>query len=123
MKLQRTLMASLIVLALALTGCRSDKEQPKEQGGTTGAQQDKGGDAKKIETERAKFSGDELAAINSQDYCPLMPDKKLGSRGTIFKLDLQGKTVYVCCMGCKKGAEKDPAKALKAFAEMKGGKD
>lgn len=50
-------------------------------------------------------------AIDRQELCPVM-DEPLGSMGTPIKLTVGDKPIYLCCKGCIKRVEADPAKYL-----------
>ena len=49
------------------------------------------------------------AAIAHQKVCPVM-DEKLGSMGVPWKVNVNGRDVYVCCKGCIKFIQKTPKK-------------
>lgn len=51
----------------------------------------------------------DTAAIAHQKVCPVM-DEKLGSMGVPWKVNVNGRDVYVCCKGCIKFIQKDPKK-------------
>lgn len=53
----------------------------------------------------------EQPAALAQKVCPVS-DEPLGSMGTPIKVTAEGKTAYLCCNGCKKEFEADPAAAL-----------
>ncbi len=72
--------------------------------------------------QKNEFSEKELEAIASlpeaeqelvkaQKICPVTK-MMLGSMGTPKKIDVNGKPVYICCMGCKKRLLDDPDKYL-----------
>jgi hypothetical protein len=70
----------------------------------------------------AKLPAHERAAAESQKYCAIMNKNFLGSMGAPIRLDIGGKPVYLCCKGCVKRANADPAAALaKAEALRKAG--
>ena len=58
----------------------------------------------------AKQSDKELIA--KQKTCPVT-DQPLGSMGAPVKLVVKGRTVFLCCAGCKKKFLADPDKYLK----------
>lgn len=53
----------------------------------------------------------DTAAIAYQKVCPVM-DEKLGSMGVPWKVNVNGRTVFICCKGCIKFIQKDPQKYL-----------
>jgi hypothetical protein len=50
--------------------------------------------------------------IEKQKTCPVM-NKPLGSMGKPVKVVVKGRTVFLCCAGCKKKLFADPDKYLK----------
>jgi len=70
----------------------------------------------------AKLSAKDRAAAEAQKYCAIANKNFLGSMGAPIKLELEGKSVYVCCKGCVAKAKADPAGTLaKAEALKKAG--
>lgn len=53
----------------------------------------------------------DAAAIAFQKTCPVMK-KPLDSMGGPWKINLRGRDVFVCCPGCTKALEREPAKYL-----------
>lgn len=51
-----------------------------------------------------------------------MTDSPLGSMGTPIKIDVNGKPVFVCCIGCKAKALRDPDATLAVVAKLKSDK-
>ncbi len=78
---------------------------------------------KKADTKEAKkLTDDQIAEIKklpeaeqkialAQMTCPIGNDN-LGEMGMPVKVVLNGQTVFLCCKGCVKDAEKDPAGTL-----------
>lgn len=50
-------------------------------------------------------------AIAAQRTCPVM-DEELGSMGVPWKVYVEGRPVFLCCRGCIKFIERDPARYL-----------
>jgi YHS domain-containing protein len=50
--------------------------------------------------------------IEKQKTCPVT-DQPLGSMGKPVKVSVKGRTVFLCCAGCKKKLLADPDKYLK----------
>ena len=93
------LLAALTALTL---GCGQDDE-PQERAGT-------------VEEGSADDSLKALGAADAklaraQATCPVSGEE-LGSMGTPIKVTAGGRTVFLCCEGCRKRFEKDPAKYL-----------
>jgi YHS domain-containing protein len=75
-----------------------------------------------------KLSDEELASIKelpadqqpaalAQAVCPVS-DEHLGSMGAPVKVSAEGRTVYLCCKGCRKDFDKDPKAALAKLDEL-----
>jgi len=64
----------------------------------------------------AKQADKEL--IEKQKICPVT-DQPLGSMGKPVKMVVKGRTVFLCCAGCKKKLLADPDKYLKKLDEKK----
>ena len=71
------------------------------------------------------------ADTNSSAATPPKPDKlttcpvsgdKLGEMGKPFTFVYQGQEVKLCCSGCKKDFDKDPAKFVKKIQDAAGDK-
>jgi YHS domain-containing protein len=56
--------------------------------------------------------------IAKQKTCPVT-DAPLGSMGAPVKVTVKGRTVFLCCAGCKKKLFADPDKYLKKLDEKK----
>jgi YHS domain-containing protein len=50
------------------------------------------------------------------DTCAVT-DEKLGEMGAPFVFEYQGQEIKLCCKGCKKDFDKDPAKFIKKMLE------
>src|SRR5438874_2538467 len=70
-----------------------------------------------IAKERAKLSAEDRALVEAQEWCVISEDERLGSMGAPIKLTLKGKTVFICCGGCKKKAEANPEATLAKLEE------
>ncbi len=69
--------------------------------------------------ELAKLPAAERAAAEAQKYCAINTKGLLGSMGAPIKLVLDGKPVYLCCSGCTKKAQANPAATLAKVEELK----
>lgn len=69
--------------------------------------------------ELAKLPAAERAAAEAQKFCAINNKGLLGSMGAPIKLELDGKPVYLCCSGCTKKAQADPAATLAKVEELK----
>lgn len=67
----------------------------------------------------AKLPMDERMAVEAQKYCAVANTSFLGSMGAPIKLEVDGKPVYLCCGGCTKKAQANPAAVLAKAEELK----
>ena len=65
-----------------------------------------------------KLSPEDRKLADEQKTCPITGEP-LGSMGVPPKLTIKDQTVFVCCAICKKKAESEPEKTLKAVADAK----
>lgn len=56
----------------------------------------------------AKLAPEDRALAESQRYCAVLNDNRLGSMGPPVKLIVDGQPVFLCCEGCQKRALADP---------------
>jgi hypothetical protein len=111
-------MTRLICLGLLFSfvlGCGGSSSAPAPKP----AEAAKGDESKKIADALAKLSPEDRKLAEEQKYCP-ESGHLLGSMDTPIKVDLKnGKSIFVCCDGCVKAAEKDPEGTLKKLADLK----
>jgi Cu(I)/Ag(I) efflux system membrane fusion protein len=74
-----------------------------------------------IEAALAKLSPEDLALAESQGFCPVLPDNRLGVMGVPVKVMIEGEPVFLCCAGCKDKALKNPEATLAKVKEFKTG--
>ncbi len=67
----------------------------------------------------AKLPMEERNSIEAQKYCAIANTSFLGSMGAPIKLDIGGKPVYLCCSGCTKKAQANPAAVLAKVEKLK----
>jgi YHS domain-containing protein len=67
--------------------------------------------AKLTPTGPVKATRADAAAVAFQKTCPVM-NKPLNAMGGPWKINLRGRDVFVCCPGCTKALEREPAKYL-----------
>ncbi|WP_442506370.1 hypothetical protein SH528x_005211 [Novipirellula sp. SH528] len=67
----------------------------------------------------AKLPMNERMAVEAQKYCAVANTSFLGSMGAPIKLEVDGKPVYLCCGGCTKKAQSNPAAVLAKAEELK----
>ncbi len=66
----------------------------------------------------ALLPAEERKLAEEQKNCPITGEP-LGSMGMPLKVMLNDRAVFLCCKSCKKKAEANPEKTLKAAAEAK----
>lgn len=92
-------LAMISILALSTVGCGGNP--PPAANPPAGATSEKGeSDMAKMKAELAKLSPEDAASAEKQHICPIT-DKMLGTMGAPEKVDVDGKTVWICCAGCK----------------------
>ena len=67
---------------------------------------------KESTAELAKLPMETRAKVEAQKYCAVINKSLLGSMGVPIALEIDGKPVYLCCAGCTKRAQADPAGTL-----------
>jgi Cu(I)/Ag(I) efflux system membrane fusion protein len=67
----------------------------------------------------AGLSAEDRKLVESQKYCPILPDNKLGSMGQPVKLTIDGQPVFLCCAGCKEKALAHPEDTLAKVDQLK----
>lgn len=125
---RRTGIAGLVILAgmagggfAAVQYMRANGYLGGGPGGPTAARADGDPDAGRTP---AGPAGDDRHLAESQGYCPVMPDTKLGEMGEPVKVMVKDKSgaeqpVFVCCKGCKRKALADPEATLAKVAELR----
>ena len=108
---------AVLVIAVGISGC-ADSPAPVDQSqGTVGADDDHDHDVDadhdhaEIPKGFEDLSADDRAAALKQATCPVLGGK-LGAMGTPYKINVQGRDVFLCCEGCKEELLKDPDKYL-----------
>ena len=74
----------------------------------------------KLTAALAGLSAEDRVLVESQKFCPILKNNRLGSMGPPVKLDVDGHTVFVCCEGCQEQALEDPPKTLAQVAKTRG---
>ncbi len=73
----------------------------------------------KIKAAMAKLPESDRSAAAAQRYCPMMDTVRLGAMGTPLKVLIDGKSVFVCCSGCKDDAVEHGKETLAKVAKLK----
>jgi hypothetical protein len=113
---------ALALLAVALAGCSDKSTSVAPKAGSSGAAS--AGPAPstpvdEVAAERAKLSPEDRALVEAQEWCVIQEDERLGSMGKPIKLEVKGKTVFVCCDGCKKEALANADATLAKLEKLK----
>ncbi len=104
----------LFVLSL-LVGCES---KPPHSGATPTNNPSKS-EPDKVAQERDKLSPEDQKLVEAQEWCVVSTEERLGSMGSPIKLNIEGEPVFICCKGCKRKAEDNPAKTLETLRQLK----
>jgi hypothetical protein len=113
MKIRFALFLISAVLAVAVfAGCSAGAPSTK------GVPQASGSSDPGVKANLAKLSPEDRTLAESQKTCPITGEP-LGSMGVPPKVMLKDQPVFLCCTSCKKKAEADPDKTLKAVADAK----
>jgi Cu(I)/Ag(I) efflux system membrane fusion protein len=66
----------------------------------------------------AKLSPEDRTRARAQQFCPILPDRRLGSMGTPVKVLIQGQPVFLCCEACENEAKAKPDQTLAKIREL-----
>ena len=66
----------------------------------------------------AKLSPADQLLAKSQRYCVVLNNNRLGSMGVPIKIDVAGKTMFLCCAGCKSKALAGPQRTLATWKQL-----
>jgi YHS domain-containing protein len=100
--------AAAVLIAVLLVGCG--------KGHDNGDAMDHGSDMHKGmeevgESPLAGLSAEDQKLAAAQKICPVSGEE-LGAMGTPVKVTAEGQTAFLCCEGCQKKFEREPAKYL-----------
>lgn len=105
----------LVLMSMAglamLVGCESAEQRsapPAAQTDTPATPASEG--SSEVERELAKLSPEDRQLAEAQKVCPVS-EQPLGSMGAPIKITKDGKSLFICCEGCREDAEKN-------FAEL-----
>jgi multidrug efflux pump subunit AcrA (membrane-fusion protein) len=76
-------------------------------------------DADKVQAVLAKLDPEDRKLAESQVYCPVLTDNRLGVMGKPVKVMVQGQPVLLCCKACVNKALADSAKTHAKINELK----
>lgn len=128
--LWKSLLAMAVSVPFLLAGCgrTSGPDGAGQRGGeVTGktAEAPKEGPADgqdeeaEIKAARAELSREDQRLVAAQEFCPVMPDKRLGVMGPPLKVIVKDQPVFLCCKGCRRKALANPEKTLAKVGELK----
>ena len=58
------------------------------------------------------MSPNDRRIVETQKFCVVLSQSRLGSMGTPIKLEIEDKTLFLCCMGCREKALSNPTTTL-----------
>lgn len=73
----------------------------------------------KVSAVMAKMPMHARAAAEAQKYCAIANKNLLGSMGMPVTLELEGRSVFLCCKGCVGKAQANPVATLAAVEKLK----
>jgi membrane fusion protein, copper/silver efflux system len=73
----------------------------------------------KINAVLAKLRPDERKLAETQKFCPILKNSRLGSMGVPYKVMLHGQAVFLCCDGCAERAQANAAAALAVVEQLR----
>ncbi len=73
----------------------------------------------KIETALGRLAPEDRALAESQQFCAVEPENRLGLMGTPVKVLVNDQPVFLCCKGCKSTALAEPEKTLAKVQQLK----
>lgn len=73
----------------------------------------------KIKAALAKLPDSDRKLAEAQRYCAAKPESRLGAMGAPVKVEVGGKTVFLCCAGCNDAALADPKATLASAEKLK----
>jgi len=73
----------------------------------------------KIAANLAKLSPEDRKLTESQKFCAIQEDNRLGAMGVPVKVMVKDQPVFLCCKGCKEAALENPDKTLAKVRELK----
>jgi len=118
MLMRLTILSSLTAVLLTF-GCADSSAPPP--GPSTPAVGASGGEDAKIEAAINELSEADRALAKAQKFCAVSDKGRLGSMGKPFKIELDGKPVFLCCDGCEGEARKDAEATLAKVEKLKAG--
>lgn len=76
------------------------------------------GEEAKIKMHMSKLSPEDRKLAETQVFCAIDQDSRLGSMGPILKEVVKGRPVFICCKGCATEVRSNPDEALKMLDKL-----
>ncbi|MCL6507397.1 MAG: hypothetical protein K6T59_10240 [Bryobacteraceae bacterium] len=126
----KNLLATAVLMPFLLGGCgrtsgpdETGQRGDKATGKTAEAPKEGAADGQDEEAEikaaRAELSPEDQRLVEAQEFCPVMPDNRLGVMGPPLKVMVKDQPVFLCCKGCRRKALADPDRTLAKVEELK----
>lgn len=109
----------LAIAPLLLAGCTERPVNVQTPAPPTPAAAADAQEEADIQEARAELSPEDRRLVEAQEFCPMMPAKRLGVMGAPIKVMVKDQPVFVCCKGCVRKAQKDADKTLATVADLK----
>lgn len=98
-------LGAAFLTASALIGCSEQQATPTESQDAAPMPDATAADSE-VEKEFAKLSPEDRELAMAQKICPVSGEP-LGSMGPPLKVTVDGKSLFICCEGCREDAEKN----------------
>jgi hypothetical protein len=72
-----------------------------------------------VRAELAKLNPKDRALAEVQGFCAAHPTSRLGSMGKPYRMEIEGRPVFLCCDGCAEAAREDPGRTLATVERLK----
>ena len=117
----RMLLTMLCASFVTLLGCSQEPKSssPPASGPATTVSAAPSGEDAKIEAAINELSEDDRPLAKAQKFCAVNQKGLLGSMGKPYKIEIDGKPVFLCCDGCEKDALKDLQATLAKVEKLK----
>ncbi len=117
----RMLLTILCASFVTLLGCSLEPKSssPPDPGPVTTVSAAPSGADAKIEAAFNELSEDDRPLAKAQKFCAVNQKGLLGSMGKPYKIEIDGKPVFLCCDGCEKDAKSHPEETLAKVEELK----
>lgn len=73
----------------------------------------------KVNQALARLSAADRKIAEAQEFCPVLPDSRLGGMGVPVKVMIENQPVFLCCDGCVKTARANPKDTLAKVQKLK----